>query len=201
MEKKGYLITELSYDLKPISKNDNMYLVGIFSSAEVENNNNRKYSKSILEREIKKLHEQKITNKSCFGELNHPPKPEISLDRVAVMVEDLEWKNNDVYGRAKVLKTPMGDIVKTLIDEGGNVGISSRGLGTVSKEGWVNEDFNLITYDVVSNPSNVGSWVKGIYEGQEFSLQIKEEEITEEMARAEFKKHIWQVLENIKKGI
>lgn len=195
------LITETSYDLEPLqeSKKDKMYLVGIFSSAEVENNNKRKYPKDILEREIEKIRGEKITNKSCYGELNHPASPDVNLDRVAIMVEDLEWKNNDVYGRAKVLDTPLGQIVKTIISEGGRIGISSRGLGTVNEDGLVNEDFNLITYDIVSNPSNMGSWVNGVYEGADFTPPHKKNEVEE--ARKEWKKKIYIFLDEIEKNI
>ena len=79
----------------------------------------------------------------------------------------LEWKGNDVYGKSKVLDTPQGAIAKILIKEG-RMGISSRGLGTVAEDGNVNEDFNLITWDLVTDPSNNPSWINGIYEGQEW---------------------------------
>ena len=192
------LITESSFDIDiSESKNKDLYIGGVFSSAEAENANKRRYPKSLLEREIGKLLEEKVSNKCCFGELNHPPSTDISLDKVAIMVETLEWKNNDVWGRAKVLKgTPNGKILESILNDGGRVGISSRGLGTVGDDGYVNEDFSLLTYDIVSNPSNTGSWIQGIYEGKEFGLPRKP---TIEEAKEEFKRHIWQVLENLKK--
>lgn len=161
------LITETSYDFQiDESKARGVNIVGIFSSAGIKNNNGRIYEKKILEREVKKV-QSKIDNKSLWGELGHPPNPEVNPDKIAILTSQLEWKNNDVYGQAKILDTPMGEITKTLVKEG-NMGISSRGLGTVDNEGKVNEDYNLITWDMVTDPSNNPSWVKGIYEGKEF---------------------------------
>lgn len=164
------LITETSYDLELVeSKSDKgMHIVGIFSSAEIENNNKRKYKRDILEREIKKV-DEKIKKGSLWGELGHPPNPEINMERISILTKGLEWKGDHVYGKAKVLDTPMGNIARTLVKEG-NIGISSRGLGTVSESGYVNEDFNLITWDLVTDPSNNPSWVNGIYEGKEWNL-------------------------------
>ena len=168
------LITEISYDLQITeSKSDkDMHIVGIFSSAEIENNNKRKYKRDILEREIGKVNE-KIEKGSLWGELGHPPNPEINMDRISILTKGLEWKGDHVYGKAKVLDTPMGSIAKTLVKEG-NIGISSRGLGTVSESGYVNEDFNLITWDLVTDPSNNPSWVNGIYEGKEWGSPKEE---------------------------
>lgn len=166
------LITENSFELELVeSKNKKPYIVGIYSTAELKNNNGRIYKKDILEREIKKVQE-KAKNNTLWGELSHPPNPEISADRIAILTQKLEWRGNDVYGKAKILDTPMGKIAETLIKEG-KLGISSRGLGSVSENGTVNEDFNLITYDLVTDPSNSPSWVNGIYEGKEFGKIIK----------------------------
>ena len=162
------LITEISKELViNESKSQGMYISGIFSSAEIKNNNGRVYKKSLLEREINKV-TQKVDNKCLWGELGHPPNPEVNPDKIAILTTMLEWKNNDVYGKAKVLDTPFGNILKTLVKEG-KMGISSRGLGTVGDDGYVNEDFSLLVYDAVTDPSNNPSWVKGIYEAQEFT--------------------------------
>jgi len=161
------LITEISKELVvQESKSKGMYITGIFSSAEIKNNNGRIYKKELLEREINKI-VPKVQNKCLWGELGHPPNPEVNPDKIAILTTVLEWKNNDVYGKAKVLDTPFGNILKTLVKEG-KMGISSRGLGTVGEDGYVNEDFSLLVYDAVTDPSNNPSWVKGIYEGQEF---------------------------------
>ena len=161
------LITETSYDFELVeSKTNGVNIVGIYSSAELKNNNSRVYKKDILEREVGKVQE-KIGNKTLWGELGHPPNPEINPERIAILTTMLEWKGNDVYGKSKVLDTPQGAIAKILIKEG-RMGISSRGLGTVAEDGNVNEDFNLITWDLVTDPSNNPSWINGIYEGQEW---------------------------------
>lgn len=201
---KANLITEVSHDFE-ISESaaGDTHIVGIFSSAELENNNKRRYKKSILERELGKI-EDKISKKSLWGELGHPPNPEVNPDKIAILTTQLEWKGNDVYGKAKVLDTPMGKIAKTLIKEG-NMGISSRGLGTVGDDGYVNEDYNLICWDLVTDPSNSPSWVNGIYEGRTWELEIPDREPTREEqlveARECHKKQIWQVIKNIESNI
>ena len=178
MKKK--LITEMSYDLQLVEdKAKGTHIVGIWSTAELKNNNSRVYKKDILEREIGKV-QQKVDEGTLWGELGHPPNPEINPERIAVLTSMLEWRGNDVYGKAKVLDTPMGKIAKTLIKEG-KIGISSRGLGTVSEEGYVNEDFNLITWDLVTDPSNNRSWVNGIFEGRSFDFTNSPEKDVEEI--------------------
>jgi hypothetical protein len=184
------LITETTYsvELYEESKNgkDNLYLVGVYSTADTKNINERRYKKDLLDREIKKVYESKINNSSCYGELNHPASPDVNPERAAILIENLEWKDKNVFGKSKVLRTPMGNIVRNIMEDGGRLGVSSRGLGTVGDGGWVNEDFNLITYDIVSNPSNVGSWVNGIYEGTEFNSNYVEE--ASEMTKKHFEK-------------
>ncbi len=164
------LITEVSYDfeLHEDKKSKDMFAVGIFSSAELKNNNKRIYNKTILEREVGKVQE-KVEKKCLWGELGHPPNPEVNPDKIALRTVKLEWRGNDLYGKAKILDTPMGQIAKTLVKEG-QMGISSRGLGTVGDDGYVNEDFHLITWDLVTDPSNNPSWVNGIFEGTDYSM-------------------------------
>ena len=151
------LITETTYNISTKKSEKNLYIEGIFSTAEERNRNGRIYSKQILEREVDKLREN-IVNKSSLGELEHPASNTITLERAAILIEDLVWEGNHVMGKAKVLSTPCGQIVKSLIEDGARIGISSRGLGTVNeKTNYVNEDFNLICWDIVSTPSNRGS--------------------------------------------
>ncbi len=158
-----------------------------------------------------------MDNGKCFWSGN---SPELNLDRVAILTTDLKWLGEDVVGKAKVLTgTPMGHIASVLIKEG-KLGISSRGLGTVNEsDNCVNEDFNLLRYDIVGDPSNPGSWVKGIYEGRTFSVPgeddpiivVEEPKIEEQVivvptisleeATKEYKRHIWQVLEKIGREI
>ena len=194
------LITETSYDFSLTEgKDKNLYIAGIFSTAEMENNNKRKYGRKILEREVGKV-QDKIGKNCLWGELGHPPNPEVNPDKIALKIENLEWKGNNVYGKAKLLDTPMGQIAKTLVKEG-SMGISSRGLGTVAEDGYVNEDFNLITYDLVTDPSNKPSWVNGIYEGQEFSLPgVKETDMNEDKikeAQAAYFKYLMDTLDSL----
>jgi len=189
------LITEMSYDVEIAeSKNKGMYVVGIWSSAEIENNNKRKYRKDILEREVAKIQEKK----AIWGELGHPPNPEVNPERIAIKTVDLEWKGNDLWGKAKILETDAGRNARALVKEG-DMGISSRGLGTVSESGYVNEDFNLITWDLVTDPSNNPSWVSGIYEGKEWIAP--ESDPTIEDAKQHLEKKIWQVIEKIEKSL
>lgn len=201
---KAKLITEVSHDFEVSeSKAKGTHIVGIFSSAELENNNKRRYKKSILEREIGKI-QDKVSKKSLWGELGHPPNPEVNPDKIAILTTQLEWKGNDIYGTAKVLDTPMGNIAKTLIKEG-NMGISSRGLGTVGDDGYVNEDYNLICWDLVTDPSNNPSWVNGVYEGRTWEVEIPDRELTMEEqlveAREHLKGHLWQVIKKIEKSL
>ena len=179
------LITETSYDFELTeSKDKGVHIVGIYSSAELKNNNSRVYRKELLEREVGKVQE-KISNKTLWGELGHPPNPEINPERIAILTTMLEWKGNDVFGKSKVLDTPQGAIAKTLIKEG-RMGISSRGLGTVAEDGNVNEDFNLITWDLVTDPSNNPSWINGIFEDKEWLPKVvdkKDKEIEEILER------------------
>lgn len=199
------LITENSWDLKIINEGSesSLKIVGIFSTAEVENDNKRRYKKETLIRETDKLQE-KIDKKCAWGELSHPSSPEINPERISHIVESLEWKGSNLFGKAKILDTPMGKIAKSLIREG-NIGISSRGLGTVSEDGYVNEDYKLVTYDLVVEASNPASkFINGIYEGREFDIPTEEQPITEAMikeAKEQYKRKIWQVLKQIEKNL
>lgn len=178
------LITETSNDvtLHEGSNTKDLFVVGVFSSAESENNNKRRYRKELLEREMEKV-SRKMESRSLWGELGHPTSPETQPDKIAILVEALEWKGNNVYGRAKVLNTPMGKIAQELVKQG-RLGISSRGLGTVGEDGYVNEDYKLITYDLVTDPSNHPSWVNGIYEAEVFSTPILKKDPTPEEIQA-----------------
>jgi len=194
----AFLITEASSDIQIWeSKNKTPYFVGIFASAEVENANKRKYRKDILEREVEKFLEEKVSTKTSWGELTHPESSEINLDRAAIIVEELEWRGSDVYGKAKILTTPMGLIVRELVKEG-NIGISSRGLGTVNESGYVNEDFSLLCWDVVADASNPGSkFMNGILEGKTFNLpnEVKPQ-MSKEDAQREYARYCKSIIED-----
>jgi len=197
------LITEMSNSVITESINKSLYVTGIFSTANIKNNNGRVYEKNLLEREVNKVMEQ-VKGGSLYGQLNHPEKPEIDLEKVAILIEDLQWQGNDVMGKAKVLKsTQSGKNLAGIIEDGGKVGISSRGLGTVNESGFVNEDFNLICWDIVADASNPGSkYVNGIYEGTEFYTDGRRSIDTKRIKAEEaYAKKIWQVLEKITKNI
>lgn len=192
------LITETSYDFQTKQTNTgSLYVDGIFSSVNKKNRNGRIYSKNIFEREVNKF-QNFVKDKTAIGELEHPESPTINLKNSAILIENLSWSGDDLYGKAKVLNTPCGRIAKGLIEDGVRIGISSRGLGTVD-ENYVNEDFSLITYDLVSRPSNFGSWVNGVYEAEDFN-SINNNKLLEE-AKKEYKKMVWQVIEKIEKNL
>lgn len=209
------LITESNFDIIIESANSDkdFYISGIFSTADVKNKNGRIYPKPILEREIKKLLDESIKNKCCWGEIEHPLNRAIpSLKEAAILVESLDWHGNDVVGKAIVLDTPNGELLKSIMKKG-RVGISSRGVGTVSESGLVESNFSLYTWDVVSSASNFNSkFVNGIYESELFMTQeelnkinkqknIEDKKILVKEAQEKYKKHIFQVLDNISKNI
>lgn len=198
--KKGYLITECSHEIQineGTGADKALYVTGIFSSFGRRNNNGRVYEEKIMKREVDKVLE-KVSRKCLWGELGHPPNPEINMDKIALKVEALEWNGQDLYGKAKILDTPQGNIARTLIREG-QIGISSRGLGTVSEDGSVNENFNLITWDLVTDPSNNPSWVRGLYEGKQWDLdEVVEEEFSIQEAQEEYFKYLQSIIRGIK---
>lgn len=165
------LITEQSTQVELWeSKNNEPYIIGIFATHGIKNANGRIYEEKLLKRETNKFIDEKITNKVGWGELGHPEHSDINLANVAIITESLEWRGADLYGKAKVLETPMGNTVRALMKDG-KLGISSRGLGTVNEDGHVNNDFNLICWDIVADASNPGSrFMNGILEGKTFEL-------------------------------
>lgn len=151
-----------------------VYIEGIFMQAEKPNRNGRIYGKGIMEREVER-YQQLISEKRSLGELGHPPNPQINLNQVSHLITGLRFEGNDIYGKAKILDTPMGKIAKNFIEEGVCLGVSSRGLGSVklNKEG-VNEvqgDFHLATVDIVADPSAPDAFVQGIMESAEWILE------------------------------
>jgi len=151
----------------------NVFIEGVFMQGDLKNRNGRIYSTNILENEINRYSNEYVNKKRAFGELGHPTGPTINLERVAIMIESLKKDGNNFIGRAKVMDTPYGNIVKNLIGEGACLGVSSRGMGSLklNREG-VNEvqnDFYLATAaDVVADPSAPDAFVQGIMEGVEW---------------------------------
>ena len=151
-----------------------VYIEGIFMQAEKPNRNGRMYGRGIMEREVQKYQEL-INEKRSLGELGHPPNPSINLNQVSHMITGLKFEGNDIYGKAKILDTPMGKIAKNFIEEGVRLGVSSRGLGSVklNKEGVneVQDDFHLATVDIVADPSAPDAFVQGIMESADWILE------------------------------
>lgn len=148
-----------------------IYIEGPFLQAEVENRNKRVYRKPLIIREVNKFNEEKISKNRALGELDHPTSPQINLDRVSHKIELLEMRNDIGYGKAKVLDTPTGRILKTLLEEGIILGVSTRGVGTIDeKSGYVNDDFGLITIDAVADPSAPKAFVDAVMENKEWIM-------------------------------
>jgi len=144
-------------------------LRGPFLEAEIENKNGRVYSKDILVREVDDFVKNKIKMNRSMGELDHPENPQINLERVSHIIENLEMKDNVGYGSARIIDTPMGKIAKTLVDEGVIVGMSTRGVGSLDGK-TVKEDYKLITVDIVADPSAPNCFVEGVLENKEFII-------------------------------
>jgi hypothetical protein len=141
---------------------------GIFMQADVKNRNGRTYPVETLGREVARYSTELINKKRAFGELGHPDGPTVNLERVSHMITSLKPEGKNFIGEAKVMDTPYGKIVKNLIDEGAQLGVSSRGMGSISN-GTVGRDFYLATAaDIVADPSAPDAFVEGIMEGKEW---------------------------------
>jgi hypothetical protein len=141
---------------------------GVFAQAEQKNRNGRVYPKQIMESAVDKYVTEQVAQKRSVGELNHPEGPTVNLDKVSHLITALEWKGNDVIGKAQILDTPMGQIVKGLLEGGVQLGVSTRGMGSLETKNGVNyvgPDFILNTVDIVQDPSAPAAFVNGIMEG------------------------------------
>lgn len=152
--------------------NKNVFIEGIFLQGNMKNRNGRVYPVEVLAKEVKRYTEQYINQSRAFGELGHPEGPTINLDRVSHMVTELKQDGDNFIGKAKITDTPMGRIVKEIIAEGGRLGVSSRGMGSLKQSGGasvVQSDFYLATAaDIVADPSAPQAFVNGIMEGKEW---------------------------------
>ncbi len=180
------LITEHTHELEYIteSKGKEQYIKGIFMQSDLKNQNGRIYPHAVLKKEVNNFNNKYVKEGRALGELGHPMGPIINLDRVSHVIKELKEDGKNFVGKAKVMDTPNGNIVKSFINEGVKLGVSSRGMGSVkqNKEG-VNEvqnDFVLSTVDIVADPSAPDAFVNGIMEGKEWVWDngiIKEREI------------------------
>ena len=166
-------IQEVEYivEEKEDGKKD-MKIRGIFMQADMKNRNGRVYPLPVLQKEVKRYNKEFVAEGRAFGELGHPEGPTVNLDRVSHMITKLEADGKNFVGEAKLLGTPMGEIAKALIRDGGKLGVSSRGMGSLESKGganYVKDDFYLATAaDIVADPSAPQAFVEGIMEGKEW---------------------------------
>ena len=149
----------------------NYFIEGVFMQANQKNKNGRIYEKKVLEKAVEKYVTEQVKTGRAVGELNHPEGPTVNLDKVSHKINSLDFRGNDVVGKASILKTPMGKIVEGLLEGGVKLGVSSRGMGSlVQKNGTqhVGNDFMLATVDIVQDPSAPSAFVNGIMEGVEW---------------------------------
>ena len=180
------LITETydDYEILIEGKGKDMKIQGVFMQAETKNRNGRVYPLGVLQKEVTRYNKELVSKNRAFGELGHPDGPTVNLDRVSHMIEELVPEGNNIIGKAKILDTPNGRIVKELLNSGAKLGVSSRGMGTLEKKGnanYVKDDFYLATAaDIVADPSAPQAFVEGIMEGKEWIWDngiLKESEV------------------------
>lgn len=173
------------------------FIKGVFMQAEQKNRNGRIYPKKVLDEQVRKYITGYVDQNRAFGELGHPDGPVVNLERVSHMIKELREDGNNWVGKAKIMDTPYGKIVKNLIDEGAKLGVSSRGMGSLKNirgTNVVQDDFHLATAaDIVADPSAPEAFVEGVMEGKEWVWNngvIKEQEISrmkEELTQAKRK--------------
>ena len=171
------LITEVNDQVRYITEEKagkkSLYIEGVFLQSNLKNRNGRMYPAEIMEKEISRYMKEAVENNRAFGELGHPDGPSINLDRVSHIVTELRRDGDNWIGKAKLTETPMGNIARGLIESGGQLGVSSRGLGTLkeNRDGVqvVQDDFHLATAaDIVADPSAPDAFVRGIMENKEW---------------------------------
>lgn len=186
------LITEINEEVKVLTEESengsrNFYIEGIFMQAEQKNRNGRVYPVGVLAREANRYIQEYVMKNRAYGELGHPDGPTINLERVSHMIRELRQEGNNFIGKAKIMDTPYGNIVKNLISEGACVGVSTRGMGSLEERSdgtrVVKDDFYLATAaDIVADPSAPDAFVRGIMEGKEWVWDngiIKEVQISQ----------------------
>jgi hypothetical protein len=165
----NYLIEE-----DPKTGKKNMFIEGIMLQTEVKNKNGRIYPLEVMKKEVKRYNKEYIEQKRAYGELGHPEGPTINLERTSHLIESLEQDGKNFVGKAKILSTPMGEIVKNLLSDGARLGVSSRGMGSLKATSkgeaqMVQSDFQLATAaDIVADPSAPDAFVDGVMEGVEW---------------------------------
>ena len=185
------LISESLENVKFLKEEDdngkkNYKIKGVFMQGGIKNRNGRVYPVEVLQKEIQRYNEKFVDENRAYGELGHPEGPTVNLDRVSHMVTSLKQNGKDFIGEAKIMDTPMGKIVKNIMDEGGKLGVSSRGMGSLEQKNganYVKPDFMLAAAaDIVADPSAPNAFVQGIMEGKEWIWDnglLKEVELQE----------------------
>jgi len=165
-------ISQAEYLVEETNGKKDYKIRGVFLQSELKNRNGRVYPKDILDKEVKRYNAEFINKKRAFGELGHPDGPTVNLERVSHMITKLYPDGTNFIGEAKIMNTPYGKIVKGLIDEGAQLGVSSRGMGSLEQRGganYVKDDFYLATAaDIVADPSAPDAFVEGIMENKEW---------------------------------
>jgi len=178
----------------------NFVIEGVFAQAEQKNRNGRIYPKAIMEKAVGKYVKEQVSQKRAVSELNHPDGPTVNLDKVSHLITDLRFEGNDVVGKAQILDTPMGQIVKGLLEGGVQLGVSTRGMGSLEQRDgamYVRDDFILNTVDIVQDPSAPGAFVNGVMEGVEWVWNngVIEPQVIEEMEteiKSAPKRHLYE---------
>ena len=166
-------IEDVEYITEEKDNGEKTYKIkGVFMQSEVKNRNGRVYPFPVLEKEVTRYNKDYVNENRAFGELGHPDGPTVNLERPSHMITSLKPEGKNFIGEAKILKTPMGRIVENLMDAGGKLGVSSRGMGSLEQKNGVNyvkDDFYLATAaDIVADPSAPNAFVQGIMEGKEW---------------------------------
>ena len=173
-------IQEVEYitEEKSDGKKD-MKIRGIFMQADMKNRNGRVYPMGVLQKEVARYNKEFVAEGRAFGELGHPEGPTVNLDRVSHMITKLEADGKNFIGEAKLLSTPMGEIAKALIKDGGKLGVSSRGMGSVTERNGVTiveDDFQLICFDMVSDPSTPGAIMSQVRESRDMDRPLTKQD-------------------------
>lgn len=171
------LITEVVEDIQYLTEQNDegeksYYIEGIFMQAEKPNRNGRIYPKEVLEKEVNRYNKEYVMKNRAYGELGHPQGPTINLERMSHLIKEIKVDGKNFIGKAKIMDSPYGNIVKNLIKEGASLGVSSRGMGSLKRKNGINEvqrDFYLATAaDIVADPSAPDAFVNGIMENVEW---------------------------------
>ena len=171
------LITETIENVEVITEgtgaDKKLYIEGVFLQSEIKNRNGRMYPFNVLEKEVNRYNEEYVKTSRALGELGHPDGPTVNLDRVSHRITSLRAEGNNFIGKAQIMNTPMGNIAKSLLEDGVKLGVSSRGMGSIDRRedmGVVMDDFMLATAaDIVADPSAPDAFVNGIMEGKEWA--------------------------------